>query len=192
MLSFWERYSYGGFGIKWKNTQDMRELYKRTAYLSRFPTPEDYGSNALLQSSWSRRRDYYDVYVFDESDELDRDKISILLGTMATAVEAYREKGYGEAVPYFGHIITSTEDWSPKAWWEVRGTKRQDIRIQTDVLCGSSLLIKLLNEGIIGFAFADIDYYGNIQRTTNQIKLVGPGIPAIRLKEGKLVAELAS
>ena len=183
---FWEKYTYGGFGIKWRSSQDMRELYKRTSYIRSF-SAEDYEGNALLQYSWSKKHDFYNVYVFDHRDELDRSQISELLGMLATAAESYRQKGYGEAERYFGHIITSTEDWTPKAWWEARRTAREDIKIyDSDILRGGDVLIKLLNEGLLGFAFADIDSAGNVVDINNRIKLVGPGIPAIRIKEGKL------
>jgi hypothetical protein len=182
---FWEKYSYGGFGIKWRSSQDMRELYKRTSYIHSY-LAEDHEDNALLQHSWSKKHDFYNVYVFDNRDELDRKEISELLGMLATAAEAYRQKGYGEAELYFGHIITSTEDWSPRAWWEARETAREDLKIhKSEILRGGDVLIKLLNEGILGFAFSELDY------AANQIKLVGPGIPAIRIKEGKLsIAEI--
>ena len=183
-----DNYSYN-FGIKWKNAGDMRQLYKQTSYVQRYAEPEDYGNNAFVHTSWSKKHSYHSAYVFDCSDVLNRDKVSELLGLMQRAIRSYREKKqYPEMERIGGELITSSEDWSPRAWWEARKTSREDIYISR-VLRGSALLTELLNEGILGFAFADIDYAGNVISTTNQIKLVGPGIPAMRLKNGELLRE---
>ena len=45
--------------------------------------------------------------------------------------------------------------------------------------------MKLFNNGALGFAFSELDYTGIPIDTANQIKLVCPGILAIRTKEGK-------
>jgi hypothetical protein len=187
---FWYPYSYGGFGIKFKSAENMRDLYRNTYYVKRHVF-EDYKDNVLVGVGWSRKYTYPTAYGFESRDYVDRSEVSTLLGRISSAVRTYRDKRSGTTERFGIHVVTASADWTPQAWWEVRKTAREDVYVH-EVLRGEDSLIKLLNESILGFAFSDIDYSGNIVDTSNQIKLVGPGIPALRLKDRNLSRELLS
>ena len=186
-LRFWSAYSFGGFGIKFKSAENIRDLYKKTRYV-REHAFEEYKDNVLVGSGWSRKHIYPTAYGFKSCDYVDRSEVSELLGRIGSAVRTYRDKMDGWSERFGVHLVTASEDWSPRAWWEARKTAREDIYI-SEVLRGSDLLMELLNDGILGFAFADVDYTGSVISTTNQVKLVGLGIPAIRLKDSELLRE---
>lgn len=190
-LSFSHSYS---FGISWKTAKDMRDLYKQDlSQLSR-TIIDDFEDSAFVEWSWSRKKyNFFNVYVCDSKNKfLDRADISALVGKIMDAAEDYRQKHeYTAKERFSGYLVTSSEDWSAEAWWQARETGTEELTIDaSNILRGSNLLIKLLNRGILGFAFAEPEEYtGNVKHTTNQIKLVGPGIPAIRLKDSELLTE---
>ena len=191
-LKFWYPHSYGSFGIKFKSAKDMRDLYrKERIFRTKIFGVENYKDNVIV-GYWKsiKGHKYPQAYGFASDDYIDRSEISELLGRIYSAIRSYRKSEEWLAEEKWEvYLITASEDWSPQAWWESRKTARGDIYV-SERLRGGDLFIDLLNEGILGFAFSDIDYSGKVVDTSNQIKLVGPGIPAIRVKDGKLSRDL--
>ena len=102
-------------------------------------------------------------------------------------IHSYRKgKEYLKNEPFSYKIITSSEDWSPRAWWEARISAREDLRA-LDIERGTEVYLKLLNNGLLGITYLYLYETYNIE--PNHIKFVGPGIPAIRLIDGKLIKE---
>jgi hypothetical protein len=106
-----------------------------------------------------------------------------------------RQKILAQRQPVLGIAIQSvkTDSDGPLHLWQqmTQASRNRNRRVYCSRLAylrGGQLLIEPLNHGTLGFAFADLDY-GNIKETNNHIKLVGPGIPALRVKEGKLTVQ---
>lgn len=188
-FSFWETHSYGGFGIKWKSTGDLAYIYNIYDRMhDREWTTEIYEDVGYIHEWKSRRRYYYySARIFDTSAYITRDKIAEILGKLMEMVYSYRKgKEYLKDKRFSYMIITSSEDWSPRAWWEARISAREDLWA-SDIERGTEVYLKLLNNGLLGVTYLYL--YDRYNNEPNHIKFVGPGIPAIRLKDGKLIKE---
>ena len=187
--SFWETYSFGGFGITWKSTEDLAYLYN--IYDRRHDrewTTEIYEGVGYIHEWKSRRRNYYySARIFDTSPYITRDKIAEILGKLMEMVHSFRKnREYLKDKSFSYKIITSSEDWSPRAWWEARISAREDLW-SSEIKRGTEVYLDLLNSGLIGITYLYL--YDKYNSEPNHIKFVGPNIPAIRLKGNELMKE---
>lgn len=188
-FSFWETCSYGGFGIRWKSTGDLAYVYNMyDRRHDREWTTEIYKDVGYIHQWKSRRRHYYySARIFDTSAYITRDKIAEIQGKLMEMVYSHRKgKEYLKNKPFSYKIITSSEDWSPRAWWEARISAREDLW-SSDIKRGTEVYLELLNSGLLGITYLYL--YDTYDCEQNHIKLVGPGISAIRVMDGELIKE---
>jgi hypothetical protein len=173
-LSIWSYYYEEG--VKWTSTEEMVEAYYN--YLNLFPRTYviEKGDNYLIEEHKSRRGNYsYIVHLFSVDDRVDSSITRSLVGKAVRIMDRvkHEQASYLEEKPFSIYIHSASEDWSLKAWSELKKhipePLAKDITTVT-VERGNEIIQRLLNLGVLGLRF----------RNKNEITLVGPGVEAVR------------
>jgi hypothetical protein len=176
----WFTWTYAQqLGIGFVNIDDLKLLYERHVNLQpRSYTIASFEKGCVATSKSRRGNRSYEVYVFDVSESVGTKEAKALKNDGRDIIGQLKSsRDYLEGETFFLELVSASETWSPLAWAEAHFTARGDFYTPS-VKKGDDVLGQFLAEGLLGFAFAGT--------APNQIKLVGPGIPALRVKEGKL------
>ena len=184
-LSLWTYPYYEG--LRWRSVRELTLRYKDYIEAMGFIAEEIPGEEGcLFEHSWGRRHDYYTLHFFLINEIIDKSVARTVCGRLDRIINRIRKER-----TYIGkigvEIHTFTEYWTSGGWSEVHSmpeTIKQNISY-VEVERGNDILIRLLNEGILGLGF----------RTRNQITLFGPGVNAVRRtwrkEEGRFTLDIA-
>jgi len=162
-------------GVKWNSVEEVTRAYYE--YLRSNPRTYilERGGNYLLEVYSSRRRNnYYSIHMFSSDAKFNLKVARELAGKAVRLIDDIKRSREHLVDELFSiYIHSTTEDWTPKAWAEVRKKIPEALRKEISHINaerGNDLLQKMLNCGILGLKL----------KSRNELTLVGPGVKAIR------------
>ncbi|MEM4303636.1 MAG: hypothetical protein QXQ70_07065 [Candidatus Caldarchaeum sp.] len=163
-------------GVNWSSSGDIVEAYAKYLNLSSHAYVMERGDDYIIEEYTSARRNRsYNVYMFSNASNVDSSEAGKLIGKAIRLIDKIRvERSYLMEEKFSVYIYSATEDWSFKAWGDLKKNIPEPLRADiSDIrpVRGNELLLTLLNSGVLGLRF----------KTRNEATLVGPGIDAVRI-----------